>query len=416
MAPSLLREMNQQLLLDLLFGTGPVTRPQLAREAGLSQPTVFAALSDLEKGGLVRPAGRPEVSSGRPAVLYEANPSAGSVVGVDIGRNWLHLVLADLSGRELARLDVRNTTHTSRTLVDLVRKSVDQVTARADLGTGDVTHTVVGSPGVLDAQRGQVKYARNLPGWQRPGLAEALADKLGGSLTIDNDANLAALGEYTFGSARQAQQFAYLHIGTGVGLGLVIDGKLYRGFSGSAGEVGYLPILGEPTVAEPEWPQRGMLEMALAADAVVRYATDAGMTGDIRAEDVFVAAANGDPAAAAAVLTEAKVLARLVTGICAFFDPELVVVGGGVGQNFAQLEPAMREEMTRFAPMRPRMRAGDLGADAVVRGAIATGIHAAREIVFTRHLARTSSGEDETTDAEAERPATADRSGGSSRA
>jgi predicted NBD/HSP70 family sugar kinase len=393
-APSLLREMNQRLLLDLLFRSGPATRPQLAREAGLSQPTVFAALSDLDKAGLVRPAGRPEVSSGRPAVLYEANPAAGSVVGVDIGRNWLHLVLADLAGEELARLDVRNTARTSMKLVEQVSRAVQKLTAGAGLAVEDVTHTVVGSPGVLDAPRGRVRYAGNLPGWQRPGLAEALEGKLGASLTIDNDANLAALGEYTFGSARQAQQFAYLHIGTGVGLGLVIDGKLYRGFNGSAGEVGYLPILGEAPVAEPEWPQRGVLEMALAADAVVRYATEAGMTGDISAEDVFVAARNGDPAAQDAVLAEARVLARLVTSICAFFDPELVVVGGGIGQNFAQLEPAMRDELARFTPMRPQMTAGDLGADAVVRGAIATGIHAAREIVFSRHLAGTTGSED----------------------
>lgn len=394
-APSLLREMNQRLLLDLLFSSGPATRPQLARDAGLSQPTVFAALSGLEKAGLVRPAGRPEVSSGRPAVLYEADPSAGSVVGVDIGRNWLHLILADLAGDEVARLDVRNTARTSRSLVDQISVAVHQLTSRAGLTAEDVTHTVVGSPGVLDPHRGRVRYAGNLPGWQRAGLAEALADRLGMSLTIDNDANLAALGEYTFGAARKARQFAYLHIGTGVGLGLVIDGELYRGFNGSAGEVGYLPILGEPPSGEPQWPQRGMLEMALAADAVVLYATEAGMADDITAEDVFIAAGDGDPAARQAVVREARVLARLVTGICAFFDPELVVVGGGVGQNLAQLEHPMREEMARFTPMRPQMAAGDLGADAVVRGAIATGIHIAREIVFTSHLAGTATGGDE---------------------
>ena len=388
-APSLLREMNRRLLLDLLFASGPATRPQLAREAGLSQPTVFAALSDLEKAGLVRPVGRPGTSPGRPAVIYEADPSTGAVLGVDIGRKWIRLLVTDLARTELARHEVRNAARSSRALVDLVSKSVEEVTARAGLSHGDVTHTVVGSPGVLDRERGRVLYAGNLPGWQRPGLAEALTERLGGSLTLDNDANLAALGEYTLGAGRDTRQFAYLHIGTGVGLGIVIDGQLYRGFNGTAGEVGYLPLGTEPPSTAPKWPQRGMLEMSLAADAVVRYAVEAGMKPTVTAEDVFAGARSGDRAAVQAVTTQAQVLARLVTGICAFLDPELIVIGGGVGQNFDLLEPAMSTELARFTPMRPLIASGDLGADAVLQGAIAIGIDTARELVFSAKLTRT---------------------------
>lgn len=387
-APSLLREMNQRLLLDLLFASGPATRPQLAREAGLSQPTVFAALSDLEKAGLVRPVGRPGTSPGRPAVIYEADPSTGAVLGVDIGRKWLRVLVTDLARTELARHEIRNSARSSRALVDLVSKAVDQVTAQAGLGNGDVTHTVVGSPGVFDPHRGRMMYAGNLPGWQRAGLAEALSDRLGGSLTLDNDANLAALGEYTLGAGRGTRQFVYLHIGTGVGLGIVIDGQLYRGFNGTAGEVGYLPLGTEPPETESKWTQRGMVEMSLAADAVVRYAVDAGMKPHVTAEEVFAAARSGDTAALQALTTQAQVLARVVTGICAFLDPELIVIGGGVGQSFDLLEPEMRNELARFTPMRPSIATGDLGADAVLQGAIAIGIDTARELVFTSKLTR----------------------------
>ncbi|WP_166351972.1 ROK family transcriptional regulator [Phytoactinopolyspora limicola] len=381
-APSLLREMNQRLLLDRLFVHGPATRPELARDCGLSQPTVFAALADMEKSGLVRPCGRSEVPQGRPAMQYEANPTIGTVVGVDIGHDWLRLLATDLAGNQLSRLDVRNTARSARALVERVSQAVADVTAEAGQQPSAVTHTVIGSPGVYDPQHRRVMYAANLPGWQRAGLADALTEKLGTNLTIDNDANLAALGELTYGAARGVQQFVYLTIGTGLGLGLVLDGQLYRGFTGAAGEVGYLPIGDEPTTAPAENPQRGKLEEALAADAVVRRAVSAGMTSPITAEQVFTAARQGDPRALDAVRAEATKLAQLVAGILAFLDPELIVVGGGVGQNLDLLEPEMTAALAQLTPLRPTMTTGDLGREAVVRGAIAIGVERARETVF----------------------------------
>jgi predicted NBD/HSP70 family sugar kinase len=387
-APSQLREMNQRLLLDRLFTSGPATRPQLARDTGLSQPTVFAALADLEKAGLVRPCGRPEPAQGRPGLLYEADPTAGAVVGVDIGRDWIHLRVTDLAGHSLSQLDVRNTTRSARALVEQVSRSVTTATKEAGLKPSAVTHTVIGSPGVFDPRQGRVSYAANLPGWQRAGLADALAERLGTSLTIDNDANLAALGEYTYGAARNIRQFVYLTIGTGIGLGLVLDGRLYRGFTGAAGEVGYVPIGDELPTTRPGSPQRGMLEESLAADAVVRYATASGMSGSLTAEKVFTAARNGDPHAQQAVTIEARRLAQLVASICAFLDPELIVMGGGVGQNLDLLKQDMHTELATLTPMRPNIVIGDLGREAVVRGAIAIGIGLAKEAIFTARAER----------------------------
>jgi predicted NBD/HSP70 family sugar kinase len=387
-APSLLREMNQRLLLDHLFSGGPAIRPQLARDTGLSLPTVIAALNGLEDVGLVRSAGRTETTHGRPAATYEADPTSGAVVGVDIGHDWLRLLVADLAGTQLGRLDVRNRTRGAKALVEKVRQAVSQATAEAGLRPADITHTVIGSPGVYDTRRGRIRYAANLPGWQRVGLAEALTAQLGTSVTLDNDANLAALGEHTYGAARDVRDFVYLTIGTGVGLGLVLDGQLYRGANGVAGEAGYLPM-GEAMTAPRVGPQpRGILEESLAATAVVRYAAEAGMTGQLTAEVVFTAAREGDRAALAAVAKEAGQLAQLIATILVLFDPELIVVGGGVGQNLDLLEPAMREALATLSPMTPTLAVGDLGRDAVVMGAVARGISIARDAVFKERIER----------------------------
>jgi predicted NBD/HSP70 family sugar kinase len=384
-APSLLREMNQRLLLDRLFDHGPATRPKLARDAGLSQPTVIAALDGLERAGLVV-AGPAELQQlGRPAKSYAANAAAGTVAGIDIGRGWLHLRVADLLGNVLAQLDVRNTATGADALVDLTAQSLEQATAAAGLTMAAVTHTAIGSPGVLDPRRGGVRYAANLPGWHQAGLAQALVERIGPSVSVDNDANLAALAELNHGAARGLTDFAYLTVGTGVGVGLVLDGRVYRGVTGAAGEVGYLPI-GDATVDRSPHTDRGMLEELVAADAVVRYAAEAGLSGQVTAEEVFQLAAGGRAEALAAVARQARQLGLAVASIAAFLDPEAIVLGGRIGQNLDLLEPGITAALREVTPMRPTLVAGELGEEAVVRGAVARGTALAREAVFAQRL------------------------------
>ncbi|HWN32557.1 MAG TPA: ROK family protein [Pseudonocardia sp.] len=441
-APSVLREMNQRLLLDQLFLGGPATRPQLAKDAGLSLPTVIAALADLENADLVRPAGRTSTAHGRPATRYWVNPSAGHAVGVDVGRDLLRLAVADLAGTQLAQLEVRNAARTSAALVNGITDAVASVAGAASIDPAAITHAVIGSPGVYDRSRGRVLYAANLPGWQRVGLAETLRQRLGTSLTVDNDANLAALGEHHYGAGQGSQHFVYAHVDVGVGVGLILGGRLYRGFSGAAGEVGYLPMnppgqvesgLAVPGAAAPgpgtagaagsvsgtagaavpgaagsisgtagaagsvsgtagagrRGTRRvGTLEDDLASAAVLRYAREAGLTGCRTVEAVFAAARAGNGPAGQVVQVVAGHLARLVASTAAFLDPELIVLGGAIGRQLDILEAPTRAVLAQLGPMSPRLAVGALGAEAVLRGALATGVARAREIVFTGKAAR----------------------------
>lgn len=377
-----LRSNNEWLLLERLRLQGPASRAQLARDSGLSKPTVSSALAALERAGLVREAGTHAQSRGRVAVLYEPDPRAGHVLGIDIGRARLRTAVADLSGTIVARTDVPNRGRAATTVADAAVACAEQALADAALTATDIVHTAVGTPGVFDRHTDRVRYAVNLPGWGRPGLIERMRARLGTPLSVHNDANLAALGEYAFGAGAGSRLFVYVLIGTGLGMGVVADGELFLGAHGAAGEIGYLPLDGVP--ASGTAPRRGMLEDAVSADAVVRAARALGMTGPLTAKRVFDAARAGDRAARDAVRQEGERLALAVAAVSAVLDPDLVVLGGGVGRGADLLLTTVAGTLHRLTPLRPRIEPSTAGDDAVLLGALTTALRAARPLVFDR--------------------------------
>jgi len=357
---------------------------------------VSTALAALEQAGMVREAGTVAPDRGRIAVLYEADPRAGYVLGVDIGRGWLRLAVADLAGTVVARADVRNRGRSGGAVARAVVQTAAEVTAEAGLRREDVVEAVVGTPGVFDELTDRVRYAGNLPGWGRSGLIAAMRQGLGIPLTVHNDANLAALGEYAAGAAVGSRLFLYLLIGTGLGMGVVADGELFRGAHGAAGEIGFLPLLGSTGLGpesqeQPQGgaPRRGMLESAVSGEAVVRTARELGMTGPLTAKRVFDQARAGAPAAVAAVRQEARRLAHVVAAVSSVLDPDLVVLGGGLGHSADLLLGPVEETLHRLTPLRPRVAASDLGDDAVLLGAIATALRTARPLVFDQRTGET---------------------------
>jgi predicted NBD/HSP70 family sugar kinase len=382
--PRLLRAHNERTLLEHLRDAGPSSRPDLARIAGLSKPTVSQALANLESAGLVRPVGPASPSLGRTAMLYEVDPTAGYVVGVDVGRAWIRVAAADLSGTIVARRDERNRARSANALVKAVAAVAHDVVAAAGLTWKRVAHTVVGGPGVFDPDSDLLRHAPNVPGWSRPGVMSSLREALPPTVSLDNDANLAAVGERTYGSGRDARTFVYVSVGTGIGMGVIIDGELYRGAHGAAGEVGYLPLSGDERdgAAGPDAKRRGMLEEAASADAVVRTAKRLGMEGATSAKRVFAAARAGDELALAAVEAEAERLALVVGTVAAIVDPEFVLLGGGVGSNIDLLRPPLERRLAELTPLAPPVAEGQLGQDATVLGAVASALDTARDLVF----------------------------------
>lgn len=373
--PQRQRSANERLLLGRLRAGGAASRAQLARETGLSKPTVSSALAALEQSGLVREAGTHTPERGRAAVLYTPDPAAGYALGIDIGRGWLRVALADLDGTVVARTDVRNRARTSGSMAGLAVTTAHELVETSGVPAHKITQAVVGTPGIYDEETRRVRYAQHLPGWGRAGLFDRMREGLGVPTTVQNDANLAALGEYTYGAGAGSRLFVYIMIGTGLGMGIVSEGRLFTGAHGAAGEIGFLP-----------WPGRrkDTLEDAISADAVVEAARAHGMTGELTAKSVFDAARAREPAAVRAVELEGERLAHAVAAVAAVLDPDLVVLGGGVGHSADLLLRTVRQTLRERTPLRPKVVPSRLGEDAVLLGAVATALDAARDLAFER--------------------------------
>jgi predicted NBD/HSP70 family sugar kinase len=387
------RELNERTLLELLRASGVRSRAQLARDSGLSKPTVSAALASLERSGLVRSVGSEIGRPGPAALLYEANATAGYVMGVDIGRTWLRVAIADLAGTVAARKDSRNRARSADALVRMIGEVAGATAAEIGLGVGDLTLVVVGSPGVFDPKTRVLKFAPNIPGSRRPGLVHGLRSVFGPNLIIENDINLAAVGEHVFGRARGVANFVLLSIGTGIGMGIVIDHELYRGAHGAAGEASYLPFGEQPLddlAASDPRTRGGLLDDAASAGGVVRHAKSAGLTKVKQAKDVFDLARAGNAKALRVVETEARRIGVTVTVAAALFDPELVVVSGGLGMSLEVMRPAIEATVRRLSPLTPEIAEGELGDAAIVLGAVATALQPARERVFELRLRASS--------------------------
>ncbi len=374
---SVLRTNNERLLLDRLRADGATSRAELARITGLSKPTVSTALGRLEIGGLVREIGKQAVAGrGRSPVLYEADPRAGYALGVDVGRSWIRVAVADLDGVVHARHDERNTADDADGIVAMVVALCRRMAAESGIRMADVLHTVVASPGVIDSVTHEVRTA--VAG---SAGADRLQKELGTGLDLLNDANLAALGEYSAGAGRGRSLFVYILVGTGIGAGIVVDGKLFPGAHGAAGEVAYLPWgNGESTGAAA--PSRGLLEDAAAGDAVVGMARALGMTDASTAKEIFDAARAGDATAMKVVHKEAERLAHGVAAVAAVLDPELIVLGGGIGDSADLLLDPLRAALLRITPLQLEVAASELGDKAVLQGAVATAVDIVRERVF----------------------------------
>ena len=321
--------------------------------------------------------------------MYEPNPAAGFVVALDVGHLVVRAAVADMTGEAIAQRDERARSTTAGSLIAQLGAQARQVAADGGVEWGRVVFTCVGSPGVLQPGVDHLRLAPNLPGWEREGVIDAVRREIGTPIAFENDVNLATLGEQRDGLGKEVPNYVYLHVGTGVGMGLVLDGQLYRGSSGAAGEVGYLPL----AVRDPhEWAtrRRGALESALGAIAVTEQVKRARIRDAADAKSVFDAARRGDAAAIGVIAGVAERIALAVAVVAAIVDPELVILGGGIGRQGDLLLERVEREMAALSPFRPRIEASFLGDDAEIRGAIALAVASAQGLLLERMRDRAS--------------------------
>jgi len=384
----LVRKLNTSLIMDCLRTRGPLSRAGLSAAIGLNRSTVSSLVKDLLDENLVHEIGlQSSERSGRPGMLLELNPDGGCAVGVEIGVDFISIVLTDFVARVLWRQRVVSDPQDEQEVIieraeGMIRRALDTGSKHGlrPLGIG------VGVPGLVDIRQGRLVFAPNLC-WRDVPLRELWTRLFDLSIFVENEANAAALGEYYFGVARDVQNLIYLSAGVGLGGGIIIKGKLFRGSSGYAGEIGHMTM--DPDGELCGCGKRGCWETVVGPRAIVRRVREAL---DMNAEsqicalvdddlsridvDVVVQAAQAGDAVARTALEEVGVQLGIgVANLVNTFNPEMVVLGGALSLASPFLLPVIEEMIGQHALAGPRasveVAASAHGADACVMGAVA---------------------------------------------
>ncbi|WP_235029832.1 ROK family transcriptional regulator [Nonomuraea solani] len=332
--PSMARAINDRLALDLLLERGPLTAPQLRTLTGLSRPTVSDLIERLMEGGLVEATGESgEARRGPNARLYGLVAGRAHVAGVDLRLGTISVNVADISGKVVGTA-VRAV---SGDLVDLVEGAIAEAAGERVLDT-----VVIGAPGLVQPRDGELVSSNDVPGW-RAGLVASWRRRLGVPVVLENEVNLAAIAELRTGAAQGSEDFALMWVGDGVGAAVVLGGRLRRGASGGAGEIGFLEV-------------RGTAFCNLVSSAV------------------------------AGGIESTELAARLADGAFAFvtlLDPGLVVLGGETGQEGGdELAAMVAARLRALGPAPTEVRASTVTGNAVLQGAVLTALDLARDNVF----------------------------------
>jgi len=373
--PPLIRQTNAEILLRLVRELGPCSKADLARSSGLSAPSVSNVVATLIAAGLVETVGEGDSTGGRPPDILRFNAEHGCIAGVEITRNVLRFLLADLNGRELAQAQTRinKSRSTPRDICRQIAKELRQLLRKRRLPHRRLFRVTVGVPAIVNAEEGTVLAFTALQAWNNVPLGTMLARELKCPVLVDNDTNLAAEGEFHRGAARGESNFVFITIGEGVGAGIFLNGRIYRGSQWSAGEIGYLRV---PDISRehPSIHKYGKLETALSASSILKDWRANGARSSFhsrvaRAADVWDLAASGSAEAKRILRQHATILADVILDLALILNPNLVLLGGEVGNH-----PALLREVdallagSEFAVSRVAL--GSLGVPAVLLGAV----------------------------------------------
>lgn len=360
-------------IFDAVCRSGPIVRSDLRRVAGASPSTISAAVADLRELGLVEERGRGESTGGRQPTFLDLGDAAGGVLAVDIGGHGIRAAAADLRGRQVGRADGRTPPGGD---ASKLKRAVDGLLDAAAAGLeGPVRCVAVSVAGIVAPDDGAVSEAINLPGWRGIDVSAWLA-RFGAPVLVENEANMAVLGEHHDGAAQGHDDVLLVAMGAGVGAGLIIAGRLHRGFRGAAGELGLM--------------RTGDLTLEQRASATALAARHREATGEaLSAEAIFAKAAEGAQPAAGLVRDTLDSLADGIAHAVTVVDPELVVLGGGYARAGAWLRDALSERLAaRLAPP-PPLALSALGSDAALAGAVRLAVVEARDAT-ARALERTA--------------------------
>jgi glucokinase len=377
--PPLLRQTNAQILLRLLREAGPCSKADLVRASGLSAPSVTNVVAHLARAGLVEPIGEGDSTGGRPPDILRFRAERGCVAGVEIRSDSLRFLLADLDGREIgkAAVPLQRPSSSPPLVCKGIAEGVRELLSKLSQPEEQLLELVVGVPAIVNVQEGVVMALSALKDWSNVPFGAMLAREFRCNVTIENDTNLAAQGEYYRGAAQGEKNFVFITIGQGVGAGIFVNGSIYRGSQWTAGEIGYLRV---PNISRehPTIHNYGKLEKLLGAPGILK-SWQANRRGSRKhpkvncAADVFDLAAAGNAEAKRLLKQRATLLADIVLDLALILNPSVILLGGEVGNHPRLLqEVEVLLQGSEFAIVRVGL--GSLGQSAVLSGAICSAL------------------------------------------
>jgi predicted NBD/HSP70 family sugar kinase len=376
---SVTRQLSRRSIFEALLHRSPISRADLAKVTYLSKQTVSEVVDALEQQGLVRPVGRSSGNVGRTAVLYELSPEGGHVLGIDLGARRLTVALADIAGRVVAEVDEPTDSRGGTWTIDQIARLSDRLARDNHTHPSRIRSIVLATPGVVNPKSGAIEMAPNIAGLDHLNVVGLLGEKLGSPVVLENDINLALLGEIWHGCAQNVDNVVFLALGSGVGVGLYVNGRLVRGENGAAGEIGYLPIGGDPLQAESRL--QGCLEYQIGATGVVRRYRASGGPDVASEREVFERAEAGDPIAVDVVDETARLTGLAAAAMIATVDPQLLVLGGSVGSR-ADFADKVARLLVQLAPRPVEIRTSTLGRRAGVVGALSVALRRLHDEFF----------------------------------
>ena len=374
-----MRGIYRSAVLELIRRDSPIARTTIAQRLGVSLPTVMRIVDGLIDDGFVRPHGRTEWSGGRRRPLLEFNADGYVVLGVDMGGPKMYGAISEIGGNIIDEVEVDRHSAVGEKCYDVLIKLIDKLLASPGLKGRTVRGIGVGAPGITHHREGIVKWAYAL-NWKDFPLKDRLTKRYKLPVTVDNDVNLAALGEHWFGAGQNTQNMVLIVISAGIGAGIIINGSLYRGSSEASGEIGHM-IPGREFLGK-SYLDFGALESVASgtgmlgrARTVLRSRREAPALEDLLTDDIFESARRQEKWAASVLDEVVSYMAIAVANLSVSFDPELIVLGGAVTNYAHMLVRPIQQRIQGVIPAVPRLVVSNLGLRATVMGAIITVLH-----------------------------------------
>ena len=379
--PSLLREINERRVIAALRSNGALHAAEIARLIGLSKPTTAHILRDLITYNLIREVEPGEGDSKRARFVYEAISDTKVSLAIDIGTRYIRVAIGDLNLVKRAEVSIAVSSLTLSGLTKVMHQAVEQGLKESGFKLKDVAAITVGTPGVVDQKSGIVSIAGTIDALDGVNLAELIKKEFGIYPNVENDINLVTVGEQSIGHGVGVENFAVLSVGSGLGSGIVLNGKLHRGHRGAAGEIFYVPF-GDPLDTHRTATNPSGDRIAEIARALAKEFKKSTLSEPFSTIDILKAAKDGDLLGRAVIEQEAERIALYIAAISAVVDVELVVLSGGIGRQAEFFIAPIRKLVNQILPFPPRIEISKLGDSGILVGALQIATAQACDVVF----------------------------------